>query len=365
MLARVTFSALFVLLLGIGFYSLVLGFNQTGTAQTGTTQTGTGTNLSERPAVQERQDPFAGLDSNPLPFQQSLSGGNGFGLDSEIEIQTDEKLGRYLPNTKRRVQLIHDIEVPALEAGQVAEILVTENQPVTPQTVLAKLRDKAAQLQKSVATKNRSVALVEAENENRITYAEEGLNYANKIRNSKELLLKRNTISATEVDEARYQVKQAQLQYDEARVQQQVAKSKLAVEDVNIMAADDLINRHNVTSLLAFGEVAELFVQAGEWVNRGDKVARVIDMKNLKITGRANAKKIYPEQIANRPVLVSVSLPDDKIETFVGRVIRVSLENSVSDNFYFQVNVENRKRGDFWILRPNAEVDIKVLLDQQ
>ena len=48
-----------------------------------------------------------------------------------------------------------------------------------------------------------------------------------------------------------------------------------------------------------------------------------------------------------------------------GRVVRINLENSVSDKYYFQVEVQNRKRGEFWILRPNAEVEIKVYLDQQ
>lgn len=343
-MARVVLSCGLFLLVGIGFMVAVGGFQNVGNANS----------LAAGGNVQQEDE------------RKSLSSRDRFSNVGKIEIGTDEKYGRYLPNNKCRVQLIHDIEVPALEAGQIKEILVKENQRVSPVDVLAQIRDDIAVNQKEAAIKNKNVAEVDAKNDNRVKYARQSLDFATDIyQRKKKLYEDRGSINFVEFREAQYQESQAQLQLDEAFTQQKVANEKLAVEQVNITAADAMIERHKVRSLLQQGEVAEIFVQKGEWVNRGDKVARVIDMENLKITGRADAKMIYPEQIDGRPVIVTLILPNDATETFTGRVVRINLENSVSDKYYFEVEVKNRKRGDFWILRPNAEVGIKVLLDQE
>ena len=173
----------------------------------------------------------------------------------------------------------------------------------------------------------------------------------------------KQSINFVEFREAQYQESQAQLQLDEAHNQQKIALEKLGVEEVNIQAADDLMKRHQANSLLEKGEVAEIFVQVGEWVNRGDKVARVIQMDTLKINGRADSKVLYPYEVHNRSVEVYLQLPNNRVEKFDGKVSRVNLENQVSGMFFFEVKVINRKVGDFWLLRPNADVEIKVRLE--
>ncbi|MEC9091693.1 MAG: HlyD family secretion protein, partial [Planctomycetota bacterium] len=196
------------------------------------------------------------------------------------------------------------------------------------------------------------------------TYAQKSLEFAKDICTRKEKLYKeRQSINFVEFREAQYQESQAQLQLDEAHNQQKIAVEKLGVEEVNIQAADDLIKRHQANSLLQKGEVAEIFVQIGEWVNRGDSIARVIQMDTLKINGRAESKVLYPSEIHNRPVEVYLQLPNNRSERFEGRVTRVNLENQVSGMFFFEIEVANRKLDEFWLLRPNADVDIKVRLD--
>ena len=372
MLARVIVSCGLFLSAGLVFMIVLSGFQQAGSAQPNNTNANTTNANTTNSGTDDPASPptivLATTNSNSMQedARRPFSGRDRYSEVNRIEIKNDDKLGRYLPNNKCRVQLIHDIDVPALEAGQIKQFFVKENDAVTPDTVIAQLRDDAAVNQKEVAIKNKNVAEVDAKNQNRINYAKKSLEFAKDIYVRKEKLWKgQGAINFVEFREAQYQESQAQLQLDEAFTQQKVAEEKLAVEEVNIKGANDLVERHKVRSLLQKGEVAEIFVQVGEWVNRGDKVARVIDMENLKITGRADSRTIYPEQIANRPVIVTLRLPNNQEETFNGRVVRINLENSVSDKYYFQVEVQNRKRGEFWILRPNAEVEIKVYLDQQ
>ncbi|MEE2639810.1 MAG: HlyD family efflux transporter periplasmic adaptor subunit [Planctomycetota bacterium] len=356
MLTRVIFSLGITLGIGLGFFAIILGTQEQGQGQDPASvrqaanriasRTGTlgaaGTRQSTK--VQEAVSRFDNLPSTQV---------------------TRSSAGNFLLNRKCRVQLIHDVDVPALEAGQIKSILVKENQLIDPRQPIALLRDDAAQLQKEVAEKNRNVAEVDAENINRINYAKKSLEFAQDVYKRKQLLYEqRNSISYVEFAEARYQESQAQLQLDEAFSQQKVAREKLGVEDVNIRAADDLINRHQVSSLLKSAEVADIYVQVGEWVNRGDKVARVIQMDRLKILGRADSKELFPWEIQDRPVVVTLQLPQNQTTTFNGKVVRVNAENTVSGKFFFEVEVENRKRENFWLLRPNAEVEIRVTLKE-
>ncbi|MEC9093795.1 MAG: hypothetical protein VX438_13880, partial [Planctomycetota bacterium] len=111
--------------------------------------------MNELSILQEKQEgtPKPSIEFKRSPFQYQNS----------VETGQDE-LGRFLLNRKCRVQLKYDIDVPALEGGQIQSIQVVENQEVTPATVIAQLRNDAAKLQKEVAEKNRDVARVDAEN---------------------------------------------------------------------------------------------------------------------------------------------------------------------------------------------------------
>lgn len=355
MLARVIYSCSLFLLIVSGFAAMVLGFQQEGISQVRKgkkQQTDT-----KQPASRNR--PTIGRQTRTSQYRPEIA---------------SDQYGRFLRNSKCRVQLIHDIEVPALEAGQIKSILVSVNQEIDPTHPIALLRDDAARFQKEVAEKNRNVAKVDADNLNRVSYARKSLEFAQDIFSRKEKLYKeRGSINFVEYREAQYQESQAQLQLDEAFSQKKVALEKLAVEEVNIKAAEDLIKRHQVSSLLEKGEVAEIYVQVGEWVNRGDKVARVIQMDRLKISGLADAKKMFPGELMGKPVKVILKVPNrdknsaepETAEVFDGRVIRVKSEISFSDMFFFEVEIENRMRGKFWLLRPNAEVELRVYLDQQ
>lgn len=371
MLTRVIFNCLLFFVVGILFVGVGIVMTQWGHADNSIYPQPVSGSLNPQPLEPSQQEnaprkPDNSAQKDDSPLDRILSKRDRRSSMATVEIRTDPKLGRFLLNTRCRVKLIHDIEVPALEAGQIKEILVKENQEVTPDTLIAQLRDDAARLQREVAIKNRNVAKVDAQNVNRIKYAQKSLEFAKDIYVRKERLYNESqSINFVEFREAQYQESQAQLQLDEAYTQQKVAQEKLSVEEVNIRAADDLIDRHRVKCLLEKGQVAEIFVQVGEWVNRGDKVARVIDMRNLKIEGRADARSLYPEQLADRPVIVTVKLPNDQTETLQGRVVKISLENSFSDTFFFEVHVTNQLRGNYWMLRPNMEVDIRVLLDQK
>ncbi len=297
---------------------------------------------------------LSGVPQIQEPGAGRLSGS----YSSDVELSADRST---LINRRCRVQLIREIDVPSLEAGQIAKILVAENAFIQADSAVARLRDDTARLQKKVAEKNRNVAKVDAENDNRLKFAQEGLAMSKDVLKRKEELYRKGNIPYVDFKTSELEAIQSQLQLDEARTQKQVSQEKLSLEEVNIQAADELISRHEVNSLID-GQVAEVYVQVGEWVNRGDKVMRVIQMQKLQISGRADAKELFPGDLDGKDVVVTLQTPLKTTERFNGKVVRVNLENSVSDKYFFVVEVENRQRGTNWLLRPNAVVDIQVLL---
>lgn len=344
---------------------------------TRTSQTSTPQNLNNandsRPTNQPTQDfqpiPQQSL-SNPT-VQQGTAGQESFkpitggpdqlsesNSDLGIEVASDKS---YLVNYRCRVQLIKDVEVPALEAGQIKKIFVKENDVVQVDQDLGTLRDEAARLQKEVAVSNVAIAKVDAENENRIKFAYESKVTADQLFQASKELQKRGSIGLREFKDDELKSKQSALQLDEAQFQKKQALEKLKLEQVNMKAADDLIDRHLIKAGCD-GQVAEIFVEEGEWVNRGDKVMRIIQMDRLRIDGRANSNDFFHSDLDGKSVTVTQTLPDKSIATFTGIVRLVKLENSVSNKLFFEVEIQNQRRGNYWLLRPNSEVDIKVQL---
>ena len=306
------------------------------------------------PTVQQGttgQESFKPIIGGPDQLSESNS-------DLGIEVASDKS---YLVNYRCRVQLIKDVEVPALEAGQIKKIFVKENDVVQVDQDLGTLRDEAARLQKEVAVSNVAIAKVDAENENRIKFAYESKVTADQLFQASKELQKRGSIGLREFKDDELKAKQSALQLDEAQFQKKQALEKLKLEQVNMKAADDLIDRHLIKAGCD-GQVAEIFVEEGEWVNRGDKVMRIIQMDRLRIDGRANSNDFFHSDLDGKSVTVTQTLPDKSIATFTGIVRLVKLENSVSNKLFFEVEIQNKRRGNYWLLRPNSEVDIKVQL---
>lgn len=333
------------------------------------------TNSSQDPLPQvESESPFQQTQNptfvNPSIQEKGKQGATGNSVfrnpseEAKSSSYQDIKLAEdrsYLINYRCRVQLLKEVEVPALEAGQIKTIFVKENDVVQANQQLATLRDEAAKLQKEVAASNVLIAKVDAENENRIKFAYESKVAAEELYDNSKKLYAKRSLGFREFKDDELKAKQSTLQLDEAQTQKEQALEKLKLEQVNERAADDLIERHLIKAA-SDGQVAELFVEEGEWVNRGDKVMRIIQMDRLLIDGSANASDFFQGDLEGKPVTVTQVLPDKTTATFMGKVVGVKPENSVTNKLFFEVEIQNQRRGNFWLLRPNSEVDIKVQL---
>ncbi|HEX3870934.1 MAG TPA: HlyD family efflux transporter periplasmic adaptor subunit, partial [Pirellulales bacterium] len=219
------------------------------------------------------------------------------------------------------VSLIQDVRVPAEEQGVLMEVVAHEGEQIKKGTSLGRIDDVSTRLEQQAAKAELAISEEKAANDVNVRYAEAARNVAsselqlNEDANSKV----RGTKSFVEIEKLRLTVEHAALQIEQARHEQKLAGLQTQVEGARVELADDQIRRRQLRAPLD-GEIVEVFAQAGEWVQPGDPVFRIIRMDRLRVEGFVNAGKHTPVEVAGRPVRVSVPLAHGETTTFEGRI---------------------------------------------
>ena len=91
------------------------------------------------------------------------------------------------------------------------------------------------------------------------------------------------------------------MQIEQARLNFKVASLSAKTGKARVEAAELLIELSRVESPID-GEVVKVYPHAGEWVNRGDPIARVVRMDRLRVEGFLEAEKFTPREIAGQPL---------------------------------------------------------------
>jgi multidrug resistance efflux pump len=113
----------------------------------------------------------------------------------------------------------------------------------------------------------------------------------------------------------------------------------------------------------ADGEVVEVFYRTGEWVEPGKTVFRVVRLDRLRIEGFVPFGDVHPDALVDRPVEVSVRFAGDRRESFSGKIQFVSPLVQPGGEYRIWAEVENRLRGERWLLKPGVEAEMRIALD--
>lgn len=261
------------------------------------------------------------------------------------------------------LQLINDVEVPALEPGQIDSVLVREGQTVRANEILAKMEDRLAQrgLQESKARVD--LAKLKSEDPFGLEEASAKLDlYREEFLVEKRLIEKGNaTFSKYRQAKAQYQISEAGV--ERAKVEQQLAGLEMAVENVRLGAAEDSIERRLIRAPFD-GLVMAVEREAKEWVNAGDKVVRVVRMDRLRVKGALSIEQHTPSSVSGRSVNVTVKIPGLNAEqTFNGTIVFAKPDLTLQkDKFEVWAEIENRmdENGN-WLLYPGLECNMKIL----
>jgi multidrug efflux pump subunit AcrA (membrane-fusion protein) len=270
------------------------------------------------------------------------------------------------------VELMDEARVAAQEAGVLTGLEAREGLQVTKDTELGQINDNKIKMQRSVAEAERDVAKMQAENRSAIDAAEAGEKTALaewRMNYDAERNVAGSVVQA-QLNALALAHREASLTVVQRKMEQKIAGATVGVREVELKAVDEDIDRHKIRSPID-GEIVEVFTHVGEWVNPGDPVFRVVRLDRLKVKGFVNVADFAPDQIAGRPVTVTVKLERGRTEQFEGKIVFVSpLVNTggtgarQNDDYLVQAEVVNRRDSSAgqWLLRPGlpAEMTIQV-----
>jgi RND family efflux transporter MFP subunit len=254
--------------------------------------------------------------------------------------------------------LVEQVEIPAREAGVLAEIKVREGQIVKQGDHLAQIDDTETRIELERAQ-------LEAAEAKRLATNDVPVRVAQKTYEVAQVELKRadetrdrfsKTISQSELDERRLKTEKSKLEVEQAEHQFKTAGHLASVAANDLELAERKVERRRILSPLD-GVLVKVYRRPGEWVEPGEAVLRVVRINPLRAEAFVDAKRLKGD-LTNRPVRLSVDLPGRGKTTFPGRLVFVSPE---VDPYNGQVRVwaeiENRDH----LLSPGLRANMLVL----
>ena len=234
---------------------------------------------------------------------------------------------------------INNTVVAAEAPGIIKQIKIDPGQDIEESSPIVELNRVEFEANLNVSKMTAKIAEVEADNDVNIRYAEktfevntELLNRSQKAREAYE-----KSISATDMDRLELEVKQSELSKEQAEMQADIATKRMQLEKLNTDVAKIRLENRTIRSPFN-GRLEQLFVQLGQWVNAGQDIARVVDLKRLRAKGIFDVKHIHQIAIGSDATFIcrvgeTEILVDAKV-TFVGSVVR-------DGRFHVWVDIDN------------------------
>lgn len=250
------------------------------------------------------------------------------------------------------------VDLPAPAAGVLRELTIHEGERLRSGDLIAEVDSREPRLNAEVVRQDLAVAQRETQSDVRIRLAEKQHRVA-------EAELARattvnaelpNTVSAKEVDRLRLAMESSELEIEHAKFERELLVSRLDRIRADLRLAEHRVAKRQVVSPID-GVVAELYHHAGEWVDEGEPIARVVRVRRLRAEGYIGIDDAL-NGLISRPVVVSARLPGGETLRAAGRVVFVSPEaEPVDSKVRFWAEIDNRELR----MRPGLTATISIL----
>ncbi|MCA9119488.1 MAG: HlyD family efflux transporter periplasmic adaptor subunit [Planctomycetaceae bacterium] len=262
-----------------------------------------------------------------------------------------------------QVLLIHDVDVPAEEAGRLLAVNAKEGDHVEKDSLVAQINNKQALLSKVAAELERDAAQTRADDDIEVRYSIKSFELAEAELNQDVEINRRSpgTVPTTEIRRKQLDRTRAELQIDRSRLDLKVAQMTADVQNAAVQAAEDSIQRRRIVAPFS-GQVVQVYRQSNEWVDIGEPVLRVVQMDRLYVDGFISGTDYNVVDIADRPVTIEIALARGRKETFKGRVVFVNPIVQAGNRYRVRAEVENRQEKNQWLLNPGSTATMVIHL---
>ena len=279
-------------------------------------------------------------------------------LKPENEANAHSPASGWIHFDKCLVFAAESIELPSQESGVVASLEVRENDSIQTNQVIAKLDSKIAELEKAAAGLQSQVAASEAQDESEIRLAEAFVEETELQADKYEEMANKGTASSTEFRQRQLSAEQAKvrlIQSKTAKVQREL-KSKLAQSA--FILGQQKVDRLTLRSPIS-GIVTRIDHRAGEWVQAGTTVVKIIRLDEVRIDFFIDFQQIDRNVLIGMPVkVISKRGPHESL--FAGRITSCDPEVTSAGQIRAHATVQNQKAGDHWQLLPGMTVSMQL-----
>jgi len=241
------------------------------------------------------------------------------------------------------IRLIEQADVPAREAGVLADVKVSEGQMVEEGELLAQIMDFESRLARDRAKIEVEIARKNAENDVNLRFAKKSEEVA-KAELQRALDSIENypkSISNSELDHLRLVVERATLEVEQAHRDFEVAAFTRRIKENEYESAAQQVERRKIIAPFE-GVVVQVSRHRGEWVKPGDTVLRILRIDRLRAEGFIGLGQLR-HGLNERPAKLIVDLPGRKAAEFSGRVVFVSPEiDPVNSQVRVWAEIENQ-----------------------
>jgi macrolide-specific efflux system membrane fusion protein len=163
------------------------------------------------------------------------------------------------------------------------------------------------------------------------------------------------SVSASQLEELRFNAVQAELKVEEAQHAHQVDEKTMSLKNIELDLGKHNVDIRKIAAPIN-GVVVEVLRHPGEWVEPGEKVLRIVRIDRLRAEGLIHVSKV-PPNFLGALVTVAIDVPGRGEMSFSGKVVFVSPEvHVVNAMTRFWAEIDNSSG----LLRPGLKPRMTV-----
>lgn len=255
------------------------------------------------------------------------------------------------------LRLINEAEVPAQEAGVLTDVPAREGQVVKKGDLLAQIDDRVPRMAEQAARLAVEVARAKATNDVNVRFAAKAAEVAQaELRRSTESIERfANSVSQSQVDVEQLTVDKTKLEAEQARFDLEIAELESKSKQNEMAAARTQLERRRIVAPID-GQIVQVFVRLGEWVEPGQKALRIVNINRLKAEGFLPADVAVAE-LRGAPVRLTIDAGGESNAAFAGTIAFVSPEvDPITGQVRVWAAIDNRAGS----LRPGQSVRMVI-----
>jgi macrolide-specific efflux system membrane fusion protein len=240
------------------------------------------------------------------------------------------------------LRLTYQIDVPARAQGVLSSLSVVEGDTVRQGDPLGQIDDAEARLLQQRAAMELEVQKEKVKNDVDIRTAQKAVAYhrAQRDRLEKAANDLPGSVSASQLEELRFNAIQADLKVEEAEHAHQVDEKTMSLKNIELDLGNHNVDIRKITAPIN-GIVVEVLRHPGEWVEPGEKVLRIVRIDRLRAEGLIHESKV-PPNFLGAAVSVATNVAGKGEMTFPGKVVFVSPEiNVINSQIRFWADIDN------------------------